>query len=159
MTHRTRLLLLLFYSCLSVTYGQQLPLFAHYPNYQGLINPASVPMDFLKSNGRKWSIDASYRVQSDDLGPFSPKTFVLQGTHICEQKKGGNWLLGGYFQQDEVGITKNTEGYVRGAFIKKLGKNLRDGGISIGFNAGGNQRRISRAIPIWPTNCRLSKKS
>jgi hypothetical protein len=147
MTKQSLLFLLVFGQGLSVAYGQQLPLFAQYPEYFGLINPASIQTNFLTDNGHNFSFGASHRINGAQLGnDISPSTQVIRSEFIWNRDKPWNCLVGGYWQHDEVGITQSDDIYFRGALLFKLGKHLEDGAISAGFNIGSNQRQIKTSL-------------
>lgn len=139
MTKR-HLLFSLFWSylLLPMVRGQQLPLFAQYPEYHGLINQASINTNFFTDNGRNISVGVSHRNQWSGL----ITTNVLRGEWLANFGKYGNFIVGGYVQQDKLGITENTSGHIRIGYLLPLGKDILQSGISLGFNFGGNQRQL-----------------
>jgi type IX secretion system PorP/SprF family membrane protein len=122
---------LLFLISLSVADAQQLPLYAQHPEYHGLINAASVNSDFLTSE-RTTSIGISHRKQWSKLAN-APSTQVVRWENIHSEE---HFLIGGYLQQDRVGITENASINGRFAYIIKTSDDIADGGISIGLNIG-----------------------
>lgn len=133
----TRQILLIY--CLlgiaTVARSQQLPLYAQHAEFHGLINPASLNIDYL-TDGRNISIGTSFRQQWVQLGNLSPSTQILRGEYISPDDQSP-FVFGGYIIHDKVGITNNLGFYGRAAYIiKTAGSSLEDGGISIGLNLG-----------------------
>ncbi len=117
-------------------YAQQLPLVAQHPEFHGLINPASINIDYLL-DARTVTFGASWRQQWVQLGELSPVTQVLRGETVLNPNDNNSWVVGGYVIRDKVGITNNLGVYGRAAYVVKTnGQNMEDGGISVGLNVG-----------------------
>ncbi len=140
MTKRTCLFIGAFWQGLIAATAQDLPLFAQYSDYHGLINPASVSIDFLTNNGQNLSFGAAYRAQWTGFGnDLSPSTQVVRGEFINHDRK---ILLGGYAQNDCVGISQHLGFYGRFAYFIPIRKNVLDEGLSIGLNVGTTRRQL-----------------
>jgi len=125
-------LLLLFFSKALV--AQQLPLFTQYREYAGLINPGSVPNDYLWYD-HTMSFGASYRKQwvTDADGPA---TQVLRGDYVWERgRKGAYPIFGGYLMNDKAGRMGMTGAYARAAVLFTDGE-VKERGFSVGLNFG-----------------------
>jgi type IX secretion system PorP/SprF family membrane protein len=154
MAYKRLLFIFSLLGCLSVATAQQLPLVAQHPEFHGLINPASLNIDYLLDR-RNVSFGTSWRQQWLQLGELSPSTQVVRGEYIINPNDGNSFIVGGYAVRDRVGITNNLGLYGRAAYIIKTGQYLEDGGISVGLNVGlANWRlhteRLSLAQPDDP---------
>ena len=115
-------------------FSQQLPLFTQYLEYAGIVNPASVPTDFLWFD-KKLSFGGSYRRQwiNDEDGPA---TIVARGDYVWENRNRTTTpILGGYFMHDKVGRVGTTGFYLRAAGL--ISDEPDRYGISVGLAAGG----------------------
>jgi type IX secretion system PorP/SprF family membrane protein len=140
MTKRTCLFILAFWQGLSHATAQDLPLFAQYSEYHGLINPASVHVNFLTDNGQNLSFGFAHRLQWTGFGnDLSPSTKVVRGEFIDYKSK---ILWGGYIQDDRVGISQHLGIYGRFAYLIPIRKNILNGGFLIGFNIGTTRRQL-----------------
>jgi type IX secretion system PorP/SprF family membrane protein len=119
----------------SIAQAQQLPIFAQYAEYHGLINPASVNSNFLTEKQDR-SIGVSYRSNLMDFGDLSPVTAVVRFESIERKRR---IILGAYLQHDKIGITENSELHGRIAYFIKLNKNL---GLAAGLQIGGVNRQL-----------------
>jgi type IX secretion system PorP/SprF family membrane protein len=138
MTKRILFFYTVFHFYASFCSAQQLPFFAQYTEYHGMINPASIHYTFLTENGHRISGGATYRTSWENWNGLAPTTQVLRVESIKNKI-----VWGAYLQNDKVGITENTGGYGRIAYIQPLGKNLSDGGLAIGLNVGLNSLKLT----------------
>ncbi|MBK8255655.1 MAG: PorP/SprF family type IX secretion system membrane protein [Polyangiaceae bacterium] len=130
---KTRYTLLAFLFLAQTALAQQLPLFTQYREYAGVINPASVPNDYLWYD-KTLSFGASYRRQwvTDKDGPA---TQVLRGDYVWERgRKGAYPIIGGYLMNDKAGRMGMTGAYARAAVL--FTDEAKDRGFSVGLNAG-----------------------
>ncbi|MBL7816123.1 MAG: type IX secretion system membrane protein PorP/SprF [Saprospiraceae bacterium] len=122
--------------------AQQLPLLTQYPEYYGLINPASVNRSFLMDNGRNLSIGGLYYLSTtSELQDIAPETGSVRAELIVHRWKY-KFLLSSYFQYDKIGITKNTDVYLRGAYIHSFRGHLSKDGLVAGVNFGFNRQQF-----------------
>ncbi len=133
---KTICLFLYFITQSATTQAQQLPLVAQHPEYHGLLNPASLNIDYL-TDERNISFDVSARKQWMDLEEVAPSTQVVRGECINNTDNNVYGTVAGiYAVHDRVGITTNTGVYGRFGFVFKTGGDLTEGGISIGLSFG-----------------------
>ena len=113
--------------------AQQLPLFTQYREYAGVINPASVPSDYIWYE-KNLSFGASYRKQwvTDKDGPA---TQVLRGDYVWDRGRSSVWpIFGGYLINDKAGRMGMTGAYARAAML--FTDEVTERGFSVGLNAG-----------------------
>jgi type IX secretion system PorP/SprF family membrane protein len=110
---------------------QQLPLFTQYRDYAGIINPASVPFDYLW-NEKTLSFGASYRKQwvTDQDGP---STQVLRADYVNERSNVIP-IFGGYLMNDKAARVGFLGAYGRIGML--FSDKPSERGISVGLNAG-----------------------
>ena len=117
--------------------AQLLPLYSQHSEFHGLINPASLNVDFL-TNGQNLSIGISSH-QWWNIGSATPTTQVLRGEYIDYKN---HCLYGSYFIRDRAGITEHIGGYARAAYIQPLGGSVSEGGLVAGLSLGMAQGRL-----------------
>lgn len=122
--------------------AQQLPFFAQYTEYQGLINPAAIHTHFLTEQGQDFAAGVSVRTQGGYLKDLAPRTQTGRVEGLKKLNKNNNLLLDGYFQNNVTGISHNTDLIGRIAYIRTLGKTLTEGGLSIGFHFGLGRNKL-----------------
>ncbi|MBC7774472.1 MAG: PorP/SprF family type IX secretion system membrane protein [Phycisphaerae bacterium] len=133
---------ILFSSLAFTAFSQQLPLFTQYREYSGVINPASVPDDYLRY-GKTLSFGASFRKQwviAQD-GPF---TGMLR-TDYLPQRKAVNPIFSAYLLNDKAGRMGMTGLYLRTAML--FSDSPLEYGLSAGLSVGIMQYRLDLSNP------------
>lgn len=110
---------------------QQLPIFAQYREFSGILNPASLPNDYLWYE-KTLSFSGSYRRQWIDA-PDGPVTQVLRADYLAE-RQGTSLLMGGYLLNDRTGRVGMTGAYARLGGV--VSSQPSDYGFSFGLQAG-----------------------
>jgi type IX secretion system PorP/SprF family membrane protein len=130
---KTRYAFLFFLLFSQTLLAQQLPLFTQYREYAGLINPASVPSDYIWYD-HTMSFGASYRKQWV-TNTDGPTTQVLRGDYVWERGKRGAFpIFGGYLMNDKAGRMGMTGAYARAAVL--FTDEVKERGFSVGLNFG-----------------------
>ena len=127
----------LFFIIKTALNAQQLPFFTQYREYNTLLNPAAVSMDYI-NKGYNMSFGASLRTQWTGLDR-NPQTQLLKGDYIFSGD-AVSMNTGFHFINDQTGPTGFSGAYARVAGI--VGNN-DEGGFSAGFNAGLVQFRLN----------------
>lgn len=129
-----QLLLLPLLCCGMVIQAQQLPLFTQYRYQHGLINPASVNIDYTEL-GFNLSYGAAIRSQwAAQSG--TPQTQTVHGEFIFNE----NFITAGYILNDQTGPTSMTGIYGRLGYI--ISDRPAERGIAGGFNFGMVNHRV-----------------
>lgn len=127
-----KLIYTLLLGCCSYTaFSQQLPLFTQYRDYSGMLNPASVPNDYLWYE-KTMSFGASYRKQwiaAED----GPSTQSLRADYIA-LRRGVIPVFGAYLLNDKAGRMGMTGFYLRSAML--FSDDPLEYGFSVGLSAG-----------------------
>ncbi len=113
--------------------AQQQPSVSLLSQFNGLINPSSLPDDFIQ-NDYRFVAGALYRNQWSKLSS-APRTMSLRAEYITNSNRTFNLLLGGYVLHDKAGAISSTETSVRIASIMSK-YNPSFGGFSAGIKVG-----------------------
>lgn len=129
--------ILFFFFFLSYAYGQQIPLFSQYRETQGVLNPATVSINYLQYN-YNMSFGAAYRNQWTST-ENAPSTQAIHGEYFYENR-GFSILSGGYLLNDKVG---------------RIGTSAINGRIAGVFSPDPDEWGISAGIGLGVANYRL----
>jgi type IX secretion system PorP/SprF family membrane protein len=133
MLKKLTLLTIYLYLFVLTASGQQLTAYLQKSEFFGIINPATVNPDFMTDKYHN-SVGLSTQHQWIRLGNISPTTQILRGEMMGAL--ADNLILGAYIVNDRIGITNETGGYLRGAYIIDLFGDISEGGLSLGGNIG-----------------------
>jgi type IX secretion system PorP/SprF family membrane protein len=125
--------------------GQQLPTFTQYREYYGIINPASVYVDYMRGVNDVRGADVTFLGLSSRYQwyktPNPPSTSILHGEKIFRMRSGPNKsdmsfhpILGLQLIADRAGRISTQGAYLRAGMI--FSKTPTKAGISVGFNVG-----------------------
>jgi type IX secretion system PorP/SprF family membrane protein len=106
--------------------AQQLPLFTQYREYAGILNPASIPHDYLWYECNL-SFALSHRKQWIN-NVDGPSTQVLRGDYLW-LRDNVHPIMGGYLLNDQAGRALTTGAYTR------MGMLFSDSPLEYGFSA------------------------
>lgn len=130
-------LLLIFVGLSIRLQAQELPLFTQYRDMQGIINPASVSMDFVNYKFSS-SFGGNYRRQWINFDE-APSTQFLHYERLVPVGES-RFVSGSYFQNDVLGKERTTGFIQRVAYM--LSSDASEGGLSLGFSAGMSQYKL-----------------
>ena len=128
--------------CVNNLQAQQLPLFTQYREYNAIINPGSVPVDYLTYE-YNFSAGLSYRNQFAGI-PNGIKNQVGRFEWLSSEKK---IMLSGYGIRDQTGPTSTTGGFLRLGYL--LSYNPEESGLAFGLSAGAAQFAIETDKIDW----------
>lgn len=113
--------------------AQQLPIFTQYRENHSLLNPASIPSNFIQSDGNlSRELGLSYRHQWTGLKD-APRTFTARYDHVFADY---NFALGGTLLNDQTGPTGVNGGLIRYSYHLEVNRDLK---VSIGLAGGAFQ--------------------
>lgn len=98
MKHQLLIFSLLFST---LVFGQQLPNFGLYHEYQSYLNPAALPHDYFKED-QNAQVGLSLRNQWNRFGDGSPTTGFIHGTYVGDQSNT-KLIIGGSLLVDKAG--------------------------------------------------------
>lgn len=125
-------------------FGQQLPLFSMYGEYQSLINPAYGELNDI-GNNNYINIGTSYRNQWSNLSSLSPKTILIQGDILLETGNKFDLQTGFIIMKDQIGALSTTAIYTRISTLISTNEG-NDFGFSMGLLAGIAQSRLNAQL-------------
>jgi type IX secretion system PorP/SprF family membrane protein len=110
-------------SCSLQSEAQQSPLMSHYMFNGLLLNPAYA--------GSKEFVSTTLLYRKQWVGmEGAPVTYSASAHGLLPKKKLG---IGGYVQQDKIGVTSQTDAYASLSYHQQLGKGTLAGGMQIGL--------------------------
>lgn len=123
-----QLFFILLVSYPNLLIGQQIPIFSQYRNQLASLNPAGIPVDYIRENFNT-SIRLSHRNQW--LGvEGQPITYLLSAKKIFSKQR---LIMGGYILTDKAGAISHTiENFNLGYLIINQRRHKLSGGISVG---------------------------
>lgn len=135
----------LLLTVVQISSGQQLPTFTQYREYYGIINPASVYVDYMRGVNDSKGADATFFGLSSRYqwhqSPNPPATTILHGERILRirskhpsTKSTFHPILGLQVVADHAGRISTQGAYLRAGMLFSNDPALV--GISIGFNVG-----------------------
>ncbi len=137
-------LFLFLFGWQGMIFGQQLPTFTQYREYHGLLNPASVYIDYIRETHSTF-VGMSTRMQWSGV-PNAPRTHLLHAERLIRRKGTDTKKtfvqpnVGLYVISDKAGRL-NTNG-IYGKMSVVFSSDPEDLGISVGINVGMVQYNI-----------------
>ncbi|MFK7936698.1 MAG: type IX secretion system membrane protein PorP/SprF [Saprospiraceae bacterium] len=127
--HRFTLLLIILFIINDLS-AQQLPIFTQYRENHSLLNPATIPSNFIQSDGYLTSeVGISYRYQWMGLQD-APRTFTARYDRVVDDY---NFTIGGTLLSDQTGPTGVNGGLLRYSYQLAATNNLT---VSVGLAGG-----------------------
>jgi len=130
--------IILFFYLLPL-WGQQLPLFTQYREYQTILNPAAVTTDYMTYE-KNVNFGISYREQWGGEKIEGPTTTLAKADWIIDNPRISGLAIGGHLLNDQNGAFKTTSFYGRIAGI--LSTDPYYGGLALGLSFGFAQQRL-----------------